>query len=88
MAEQRYQAVLSVIKDGRIVADGRPMEVIADESRWRACNLRPTSLMAANLRHGEPGDGFLDAETLARRVAQRDSRPADRAEGGSGVDRH
>ena len=77
-----------LFRDGRVVADGRPMEVISDEARWTACNLRQTSLMAANLRYGEPGDRFLDAETLARRVAQRDHRPDVGGVGGSGVERH
>jgi energy-coupling factor transport system ATP-binding protein len=76
-----------LFRDGRIVADGRPMEVISDEARWRACNLRPTSLMAANLLYGDAGEGFLDAETLARRVAQRDRGSGEGVEGGSGVDR-
>ena len=77
-----------LFRDGRIVADGRPAEVISDEERWRACNLRQTSLMAANLRYGEAGDGFVDAETLARRVAGRDHGAGEGVEGGSGVDRH
>jgi energy-coupling factor transport system ATP-binding protein len=76
-----------LLRDGRIVADGRPMEVIADEARWRACNLRPTSLMSANLRHGEPDGRFLDAETLARHVVQLEAGPTTGVEGGSSVDR-
>ena len=28
-----------LFRDGRIVADGPPKEVIVDEERWRACNL-------------------------------------------------
>ena len=34
-----------LFRDGRIVADGPPKEVIVDEARWRACNLTATSLM-------------------------------------------
>ena len=41
-----------LFREGRVVADGPPMEVIADTDRWRACNLRVTSLMEANARHG------------------------------------
>ena len=57
-----------LFREGRVVADGSPMEVIADTARWRACNLRVTSLMEANARYGSAAGRFLDAETLARRV--------------------
>jgi energy-coupling factor transport system ATP-binding protein len=57
-----------LFRDGRIVADGPPKEVIVDEVRWRACNLTPTSLMQANTRWGGHDDGFLDAESLALRI--------------------
>ncbi len=57
-----------VIRDGQIAADGSPREVVQDEEAWRACNLRRTSLIAANLAW-EPAPGrFLDAVTLARAV--------------------
>jgi len=70
-----------LFRDGRIVADGPPAEVIKDSDRWRECNLRPTSLMAANARWGDRGQGFLDAESLARRIAAGE-RDRDGAEGG------
>jgi hypothetical protein len=44
------------------------MEVIADTVRWKACNLRFTSLMEANMRWGPAKGRFLDADTLARRI--------------------
>jgi len=70
-----------LFRDGRIVADGPPAEVITDSDRWRECNLRPTSLMAANARWGDRRQGFLDAESLARRIVS--SEPErDGAEGG------
>jgi energy-coupling factor transport system ATP-binding protein len=72
-----------LIRDGRIVADGPPDEVIEDSDRWIACNLRPTSLMAANARWGDREQGFLDAETLARRIVARERGVIPRAEGGS-----
>ena len=72
-----------LFKDGRIVADGRPEEVIADMDRWQACNLRPTSLMEANARWGSREQGFLDADTLARRLAARPGGAIHEAEGGS-----
>ena len=61
-----------LFREGRIVADGSPLEVIADLARWRACNLRVTSLMEANLRHQSATGRFLDAETLARRIVAQD----------------
>jgi energy-coupling factor transporter ATP-binding protein EcfA2 len=61
-----------LFREGRVVADGSPMEVIADTARWRACNLRVTSLMEANARHGSVTGSFLDAETLARQVGAHD----------------
>ena len=61
-----------LFREGRVVADGPPMEVIADTARWRACNLRVTSLMEANARHGSVTGSFLDAETLARRIDAHD----------------
>jgi energy-coupling factor transport system ATP-binding protein len=74
-----------LFRDGRIVADGPPHEVIEDTDRWKACNLRPTSLMAANARWGERAQGFLDAESLARRMVARE-RDGHGADGGPDVD--
>ena len=57
-----------LLRDGRVVADGPPAQVIEDEERWLACNLQTTSLMRAN-RTWRPSDGrLLDAATLARRI--------------------
>jgi energy-coupling factor transport system ATP-binding protein len=64
-----------LFREGRVVADGSPMEVIADEARWRACNLRVTSLMEANMRWGPASGRFLDADTLARRIVAHDPTP-------------
>src|SRR4029079_10747312 len=63
---------IRVFRVGRVIADGSPMEVIADTARWRACDLRVTSLMEANARYGSVGGEFLDADTLARRVIAQD----------------
>ena len=72
-----------LFRDGRIVADGSPKEVIVDDARWRSCNLTETSLMQANARWGG-GDGrFLDAESLALRIAQSERAAPAGAEGGS-----
>ena len=64
-----------LFREGQVVADGSPLEVIADLERWRACNLRVTSLMEANLRHESATGRFLDAETLARRIVAQDPTP-------------
>ena len=37
-----------LLRDGTIVADGAPLEVIGDRDRWESCNLRFTSLVEAN----------------------------------------
>jgi energy-coupling factor transport system ATP-binding protein len=57
-----------LLRDGQIVANGPPRDVIADAALWEAANLRRTSLMSANLAHGVAGDRFVDAATLARRI--------------------
>lgn len=72
-----------LFRDGRIVADGPPQEVIVDEARWRACNLTPTSLMLANARWGERHGQFLDSESLALRIVKSGQSAPDGAEGGS-----
>jgi energy-coupling factor transporter ATP-binding protein EcfA2 len=54
-----------LLRDGRIVADGTPLEVIADRQRWTDCNLRYTSLMEANAQWGGRTGRFLDAPALA-----------------------
>jgi energy-coupling factor transport system ATP-binding protein len=73
-----------LFREGRVVADGAPIDVIADAERWRACNLRVTSLMQANIHRGTAGDGFLDAEALARQIVAHDRRRGQLAEGGRG----
>ena len=75
-----------LFRDGRIVADGPPKEVIVDEARWAACNLTATSLMRANARWGGRDDRFLDAESLALRIVGSERAAPVGAEGGSGVD--
>ncbi len=79
-----YADRILLFRDGRVVADGPPIDVIADADRWRACNLRSTSLMQANLRYGVPQEGFLDAETLARRIIALGPDARRRSEGGPG----
>jgi energy-coupling factor transport system ATP-binding protein len=66
-----------LLRAGRVVADGTPLEVIADRERWTAANLRYTSLMEANVRWQDRTGRFLDGAALAAVVAQH--------EGGGGL---
>ena len=72
-----------LFRDGRIVADGPPRDVISDTDRWIECNLRPTSLMRANARWGDREQGFLDAGSLARRIVSRERGGHPGVEGGT-----
>jgi energy-coupling factor transport system ATP-binding protein len=79
-----------LLRDGRVVADGPPAQVIEDEDRWIACNLRPTSLMRANVRWRAGQAGFLDAPTLAEWVVtgeRRGGAPETRGGGLTSTDR-
>ncbi|MDQ2935031.1 MAG: energy-coupling factor ABC transporter ATP-binding protein [Chloroflexota bacterium] len=71
-----------VIRDGEVVADGAPEDVIADEERWLSCNLYRTSLMVANLALRPRGARFLDASALAQLVVASESERRSVAEGG------
>jgi energy-coupling factor transport system ATP-binding protein len=76
-----------LFREGRVVADGPPSEVIRDIDRWTECNLRPTSLMAANARWGDGQQGFLDAESLARAIVAGERHDHDdRPLGGARID--
>jgi energy-coupling factor transport system ATP-binding protein len=65
-----------LFREGQVVADGPPTSVIADEERWIACNLRPTSLLRANAQWRFANGRLLDAETLARRIVDGESATA------------
>ncbi len=60
----RYANRVVLLADGRIVADGAPEEVLADEERLRACRLRPTSLLRMNLDVLPRVGQFLPLERL------------------------
>jgi energy-coupling factor transport system ATP-binding protein len=61
-----------LMRNGQIVADGAPLDVIADRERWAACNMRYTSLMEANARWGSGTGRFLPADELAQWVIRQD----------------
>jgi energy-coupling factor transport system ATP-binding protein len=60
-----YANRILMINDGRLVADGKPQDVLRDFDRLKANRLVPTSLLNLNLkRFGETGR-FMSAEALA-----------------------
>jgi energy-coupling factor transporter ATP-binding protein EcfA2 len=76
-----------VIRDGRVVSDGTPTEVIRDEEEWRACNLHQTSLMRANMAWHPVGHDFLDATSLARAILAEERAAPSGTKGGPSIDR-
>jgi energy-coupling factor transport system ATP-binding protein len=66
-----YADRIVLLRDGRIVADGAPLEVIADREGWEACNLSFTSLMEANVTWGARTGRFMGTDELAPWVAAR-----------------
>jgi energy-coupling factor transport system ATP-binding protein len=67
-----------LFREGQVVADGPPAAVIANEERWIACNLRPTSLLRANAQARASTGRLLDADTLARRIVAQERSAAPR----------
>jgi energy-coupling factor transport system ATP-binding protein len=60
-----YANRILMIADGRLVADGKPPDVLRDFDRLKANRLIPTSLLGLNLRHFDQTGRFLRAEALA-----------------------
>jgi energy-coupling factor transport system ATP-binding protein len=54
-----------MIADGRLVADGKPQDVLRDFDRLKANRLVPTSLLALNLKRFSTTGRFMRAEALA-----------------------
>jgi len=54
-----------LVADGRLEADGKPHEVMADLERLRRCRLLPTSLLRLNLERYPSTGRFMRAEALA-----------------------
>jgi energy-coupling factor transport system ATP-binding protein len=60
-----YANRILMIADGRLVADGKPHEVLQDFERLRANHLIPTSLLELNLERFSKTGRFMRAEALA-----------------------
>jgi energy-coupling factor transport system ATP-binding protein len=73
-----YADRILLLREGHIVADGPPLEVIADRARWTSCNLRFTSLMEANARWGARIGRFMGTQELAAWVADASGSDGDR----------
>ncbi len=60
-----YANRVLMIADGRLVADGKPQDVLRDFDRLKACRLVPSSLLALNLKRLPQTGRFMRAEALA-----------------------
>jgi energy-coupling factor transport system ATP-binding protein len=60
-----YANRVLMIADGKLIADGKPQEVLRDFDRLRACRLVPSSLLALNLKRLPQTGHFMRAEALA-----------------------
>ena len=60
-----YANRVILVADGRVQADGKPEEVLADKDLLRRCRVIPSSLLEANLARLEQSRGFMRAEELA-----------------------
>ena len=62
-AGSRSRVIL--VSDGRIAADGKPQEVLADLDLLRRCRIVPTSLLEVNLKMLDQTGHFMSAEALS-----------------------
>jgi energy-coupling factor transporter ATP-binding protein EcfA2 len=60
-----YANRVLIVNDGRLVADGKPQDVLRDFDRLKANRLVPTSLLALNLKRLSTTGRFMKAEALA-----------------------
>jgi len=63
-----YANRIIILYDGKIVSDGYPSDVLADEEQLRHYRLLPTSLLRVNQLHFPETGGFYRAETLAHMI--------------------
>ena len=60
-----YANRVLIVNDGRLIADGKPQDVLRDFDRLKANRLVPTSLLALNLARLPATGRFMRAEALA-----------------------
>ncbi|MBI5965542.1 MAG: ABC transporter ATP-binding protein [Chloroflexi bacterium] len=60
-----YANRVLIISDGRLIADGKPQDVLRDFDRLKANRIIPTSLLALNLKRLSATGRFMRAEALA-----------------------
>jgi energy-coupling factor transport system ATP-binding protein len=60
-----YANRVLLISDGRLVADGKPQDVLRDFDRLKANRIIPTSLLALNFKRLSTTGRFMRAEALA-----------------------
>ncbi len=60
-----YANRVLIVNDGRLIADGRPQDVLRDFDRLKANRLVPTSLLSLNLERLNATGRFMRAEALA-----------------------
>jgi len=60
-----YANRVLIVNDGRLIADGKPQEVLRDFDRLKANRLVPTSLLSLNLERLSQTGRFMRAEALA-----------------------
>jgi energy-coupling factor transporter ATP-binding protein EcfA2 len=60
-----YANRILIVNDGRLIADGKPEDVLHDFDRLKANRLVPTSLLALNLKRLSTTGRFMRAEALA-----------------------
>jgi energy-coupling factor transport system ATP-binding protein len=69
-----YANRVLIVNDGRLIADGKPQDVLRDFDRLKANRLVPTSLLALNLERLEMTGRFMKAEALAHILSKEESR--------------
>jgi energy-coupling factor transport system ATP-binding protein len=60
-----YANRVLIVNDGRLIADGKPQDVLRDFDRLKANRLVPTSLLRLNLERLSTTGHFMKAEVLA-----------------------
>jgi energy-coupling factor transporter ATP-binding protein EcfA2 len=60
-----YANRVLIISDGKLIADGKPQDVLHDFDRLKANRIIPTSLLALNLKRLSTTGRFMRAEALA-----------------------